>query len=282
MKELGNEEDIIKCAQLDLLNEFKRICNSYNLKYTLVGGTLIGAVRHNGFIPWDDDIDVGMLRKDYDKFIEICDKELDKHFYIKDWNNDKLSPNPFLKMKIKHTHYKEKIAKDANVDDGIFIDIFPFDNIPDNGILREFQRIKLFLLKKIVLLKCNYNLNETGFKRKFLYNSLRLISMTRKLEDWKKSYTQNIKKYNNYETDKVANLCGSYSYDRESIEKEIFNDFISHEFEKYTYSITKGYHEYLSHVYGDYMQLPPEEQRKGRHEIFEIDLGGYKVKSILK
>ena len=151
-----NDQDRVKCAQLDMLVELKRICEKNGIAYFLVGGTLIGAIRHCGFIPWDDDIDVGMLREDYERFISLCKTELSDEYALYDWHKDEKSPIPFLKMKIKGTHYREKLSKETTINDEIFIDIFPYDNAPDSGLNRKIQALKNIIYKKIILLKSEF------------------------------------------------------------------------------------------------------------------------------
>ena len=132
--------DLVKQAQMDLLAELDRICKKWDIPYFLTAGTLIGAVRHSGFIPWDDDLDTGLLRKYCDRLEEACKQDLDPNYYLHSWKTDPASPHCFYKLKIKGTHYPEEIAAGTKMDDGIFIDIFPFDRIPSGRKLQAFHR----------------------------------------------------------------------------------------------------------------------------------------------
>lgn len=272
--------EIVKSAQLDLLSELKRICDKHNIKYFLVGGTLIGAIRHNGFIPWDDDIDVGMLRDDYEKFITICGDELDDAYQLYDWKVDPKSPIPFSKLKIKTTHYKEDLARDTDIDDGIFIDVFPYDNAPESKLKRSIQNIKNVIIKKSLLLRLGYAIdkNASGFKN-LTYAILRLISYFNSVEGWKKTYDKNSRKYNHKKAEYVVSLGGSYSYARELKRKKDLQELIPHIFENDNYLIPRNYDVFLRQVYGDYMKLPPEEERTSRHKIILVDLGTYRIRS---
>lgn len=276
------DTDLVKCAQLDLLVELKRICDENEINYFLVGGTLIGAIRHNGFIPWDDDIDVGMLREDYEQFITACKTQLNQEYGLYDWYIDAASPIPFLKLKIKGTHYREGLAENTNVNDEIFIDVFPFDNAPDSIILRNFQGVEIYLLKKILLLRCGYTIEKnSGVAKKAAYKVLNTVSKVRSIKKWKLTCDRIMKRYNSKLTTHVVNMCGVYSYKKEMKKRTILEKTILHNFEMYDMCIPAEYDQYLREVYGDYMQLPPESQREGRHQVTTIDLGDYRVLSHL-
>ena len=275
------EQDIVKCAQLDMLKELDRICNKSGIPYFLVGGSLIGAIRHNGFIPWDDDIDVGMCRDDYENFIIACKNNLCSDFALYDWDIDKASPAPFLKMKIKGTHYKEAMSIDTKVNDEIFIDIFPLDNAPESCIKQFIHGAISLLLKKIILLKGGFNIDGGILFKKLIYIPLRCVASLTKMDQWKSFFVANAQRYRYEDTSFAVNICGTYSYKRELKDKKYFKNLISHQFETISVSIPSEYDIYLKEVYGDYMQMPPEAQRISRHAILHVDLGGYKPKSKL-
>ncbi len=275
-------EELVKCAQLDMLAELDRICKINDIPYFAVGGTLIGAIRHDGFIPWDDDIDVGMLRDNYEKFKKVCQNELSKEYSLFDWNRDTLSPLPFLKMKIKGSHYREELSKKTEMNDEIFIDIFPFDNAPDNKILQMRQGIINTFLKKILLLKYGFSIDGDSIIKKVVYLPFKLVSKLNKEKKWKELFDKNAQRYNNINTTKVVNLCGAYSYKKELKDRYYLESLILHKFEGLMISIPENYDSYLREVYGDYMVLPPESQRVSRHGVSFIDLGEYKVKNSLK
>lgn len=278
-----NKNDLVKCAQLDMLIELKRICEEYNLKYFLAGGTLLGAIRHNGFIPWDDDIDLAMPREDYEKFIDICDTELDKNYQLIDWHIDEKSPLPFLKMKIKGTHYREEISKKTEMNDEIFIDIFPIDAIPDKDIFRKKIWLETYLIKKILLLRCGFSIDENKiFVKKILYFLLKNISRYRSINRWKYKFEKIVIKYNNLKTKNLVCYSGAYSLKKEMKPRKMLSTYCLHKFETEYFSIPKQYDEYLTSHYGDYMKLPPKKEQISKHRISYVDLGNYKIKSTLK
>ncbi len=272
--------DIIRAvqkAQLDILLETVRICSKYNIRYILVGGTLIGAIRHNGFIPWDDDIDICMLRSDYERFKLICTSELNEKFELFDWRKDQNSPLPFSKIKIKGTHYSESLASDSNVDDGIFIDIFPLDNMSDKCLERKLQIINIYMLKKILLLRCGYKIDVTNNPlKKIIFFAAHIIARSKTINYWKDKYESIAQRNNKEDTNYIINWGGAYSARREMQPKSIMDNITLHEFEGYSMCVPEDYDGYLKRVYDDYMKLPPEEERIGRHNVLNIDFGQYK------
>jgi len=269
-----------KNAQMDLLIEMDRICQKHNIRYFLTAGTLIGAIRHDGFIPWDDDIDVGMLREEFDRFREVCKDELDPAYFYHDWTLDPASPHPFAKLKIRGTHYPETLAAKSDMNDCVYIDIFPYDNAPDSEFLRKIHHIKRYLIKKILLLRCNFDLSGGRLGRRILYGTLKFLSRIRSVEGWKKAYTRMQQQYNDQPAEKVVNLGGAYSYAKESIPRTVVEKTVPHLFEGKLFQVPEGYDAFLRNCYGDYMQLPPEEQRVGRHEIVGIDFGTYQIRFV--
>lgn len=268
----------VKNAQLDLMIELDRICKKYEIPYFMIGGTLIGAIRHDGFIPWDDDIDVGMLWEHYDKLRQACEKELDPAYELHDWHTDPHSPHPFYKLKIKGTHYHEEISGDSKMDDGIFIDIFPFDNAPDSNFARKVQSVERNVLRKIILVRCGFALGKGSAIKEAIYKLLRFLSCIRSVPAWKRSYEKMRTRYNRTQTRCVANICGAYAYEKECQPREVMTDVTDHVFEGRSFRVPVHYHTYLHDCYGDYMQLPPEEKRVGIHNITNIDLGDYAIR----
>lgn len=268
----------IKCAQMDLLIELDRICKKNNIPYFLVGGTLIGAIRHNGFIPWDDDIDLAMMRKDFERFREVCAADLDEAYMLHDWSTDPASPHPFMKLKIKGTHYSEEVSAASKMDDAIFIDIFAYDNAPDGEFARKLHGLKRYWLKKFLLLRCDFDLGKGSMPKRVVYGVLKGISRLRSKEAWKRSFEKMEKKYNHRETEMVVNLGGAYSYERELKPRAMLEKLTTHRFENGMFSVPEDYDGYLRSSYGDYMQLPPEEQRVGVHHVQYIDFGDYTIR----
>lgn len=122
----------LQLTELEILKKVDQVCRQYQINYFLIAGTLLGAVRHKGFIPWDDDIDIGMLRSDYEKFIDIClhKQALGKEYYLHCNESDEDYYLPFIKVKKNNTTFAEKCNENIDTHKGIFIDVFPYDNVP--------------------------------------------------------------------------------------------------------------------------------------------------------
>ena len=158
----------LKETELEILIELDRICKKHNIKYSLTGGTLLGAIRHNGFIPWDDDIDIDMTRKDYNKFREIQKTELDsKRFYLDCIETKENCGMLYAKLKRKDSIYIESSSNRDEKEQNIWIDIFPIDNISNNKLIRKYLIYKVYCLKIILMYKYGYiknHNNKTIFK----------------------------------------------------------------------------------------------------------------------
>ncbi len=269
-----------KCCMYDILVEFDRICKKNNIKYTLDGGTLIGAIRHEGYIPWDDDIDVALLRSEYDKFIKCCEKDLDKKFKLVNAENEDGNPNIFHKIKIKNTTYIEDMSKNSNTDKGIFLDVLPYDNSPNNYFISYIYKLRVLYYTRLLSLKCQVDFSKNKNILKRLINFLLLVSS--KLHNKKrliKRLNKVATKYNKYDKKYVYNYTIPY---KNMVKKSWFSDYKLKKFENDKFSVIKDYDLYLRELYGDYMQLPPEEERGSRHKVIEIDLGDYKIQNYIK
>ena len=264
----------IHTIQLKIAIEIKRICERYNIKYFLIAGTLLGAVRHKGFIPWDDDMDIGMLREDYNKFLKLCKKELPQYLFLQTWDTEKDYPFSYAKIRLNGTRLIENFSKEVRVHQGIFIDIFPFDNVPEGKFKRKIQSKVRFILKRLLWIKKGYGRNmKTDATKKVKYYGCIII-----LKIFKYTWLMNIYKtvitmYNKSRTSMIV-ADGSYSYEKESIKSKWVDSLQYINFENEQFLTFKDYEGYLTHLYGNYMELPPEDKRRG-HEMIEVDFGNY-------
>ncbi len=129
----------LHCELYDILRATIQVCEKHNISYFPIGGTAIGALYDRGILPWDDDIDIGMTREDYNRFLEVAPKELGTDYFLSWVGSDIHTPYYFAKIKKNHTLFVEEMFKNVPMHQGIFIDIFPFDRIPDNKVLRALQ-----------------------------------------------------------------------------------------------------------------------------------------------
>ena len=121
----------VQLTQLSIAKEIKRVCDKYGIEYILDSGTLLGAVRHRGFIPWDDDMDIAMTRENYDKFVSVAQTEFKDKYFLQTWETDKNCPFPFAKVRLNGTSYVENVCEHADIHKGIYVDVFPYDVWPE-------------------------------------------------------------------------------------------------------------------------------------------------------
>lgn len=138
----------LQLVELELLVEFDRICRKHNIRYSLTGGTLLGAVRHKGFIPWDDDADISMLRSEYDRFRLVCKMELDSKFYFQDMENTNGYRWGYGKLRKKGTVFLRENQEHMPYEQGVFIDIFPRDGVPDGFIKWKIHKFFCYCVRK--------------------------------------------------------------------------------------------------------------------------------------
>lgn len=268
------EDDLklIKQLELEICKEIRAICDRNDIQYSIAFGTLLGAIRHGGFIPWDDDIDIAMLRSEYDKFLNCADKELDERFEIVNYEHNDNVGEPFTKIILKDTIMLERFAEFANAPCGVFVDIIPYNAAPDNWIKKTIHRFLNYELRKRILISSNYNFQKTGLK-KLIYGLLKAISHNKK--SLVKQYRKNEKRYNNSDTQEVVALGGNYGYIKDTIPKEWLMEYKKVIFEDEEFSAFAKTDEFLRHYYGDYMKLPPENMRVNKHTVAKLDLSHY-------
>lgn len=250
-------------VQLELLAEAKRICDMYGLRYFLIGGTLLGAVRHKGFIPWDDDLDIGMPRKDYDEFIARCASELGETYYLHSCETDPGYWLPFAKLRKNGTLCDEEPIAQLHTHKGIYIDIFPLDNAagPDKCSLRLQSRLVRGLLA-VMLHKRGVQLSfAPSLRHRIAFMlagpfPLRALARLQKLV---------MTMHNRRRTDYWVSFGSHYDHGRETMPKDRYLPGKLLEFEGMRCSVPLDCDYPLRRLFGDYMTLPPPEQRRGHH-----------------
>lgn len=253
---------ILHETELEILLLFKSICEEYSLTYYLTAGTLLGAVRHKGFIPWDDDIDVAMPRKDYDKFCEIAQKKLGKNFFLQNYKTDRNFPFYFSKIRKVNTKVEEEIFLDVTINKGIYIDIFPLDVCPKNiyGAKVFFKSVEFI---SFVALSKVSEIYEPGYSKllaKVFVNMFQLFSL-----QWLYFLRENIvaciKVVSSGEM--ICTVGGTHGYPKETYFGDWFDSSTKLTFEGEFFPVPIHWDKLLTSMYGDYMQVPNVEDRKG-------------------
>lgn len=268
----------VQSIELEILKDFIKLCDKHDIQYFGIAGTGIGALRHKGFIPWDDDIDVAMLRKDYIRFKEVVKKEINDKYYLLDTEEDENYPLMTSRLIKRNTKFREFSLKDVECDFGIFLDIYPLDNLADDSKALKKQAIMAWFLSKILILrsvKYPY-VPFKGIKRKIIHIICTIIHYLLVVFGMskKKIYTKCkhvCTKYNDVETDSVGFLCDTNPYWNTIKRCEIY-PLVKLEYEGIYVNFPKNLHGLLKNQYGDYMQLPPVEKRKN-HYPYELDFG---------
>lgn len=264
MEKITLEE--IKSIELKLLLEFDYICQSNSFRYSLAGGTLLGAVRHKGFIPWDDDIDVIMPRPDYNKFIEHC-KENFCDFQL--LSNSTLDTYPYLYSKISDnkTILIEKVTDQNKENRGVYIDIFPVDGL-GSSIKDAINNFKRTSLKRELLVASLWKKWFRSKTRAWYVEPVRFIlfciSRLANPMTLLRSVDLEIQRLDFDSSDYCGCVCGAYR-EKEIMPREVFTEVMDMEFEGHMFKATKHYDKYLTQLYGDYMRLPPVEKRQTHH-----------------
>lgn len=259
--------DELKDRQIAILDVVDAFCRENNINYWLDSGTLLGAIRHGGYIPWDDDIDIGMLRPDYDRFLAIFNM-FNKQYQVFSVENNTNFPYPFGKVLDTHTVLYEPNERGVKL--SINIDVFVYDNAPEDNKLVErmyrkrdfYNKIYHFLLYKTKL----RNTDRVGFVK----NSIKAICGKVPPCLICKKIVKNSKKYSTQETSWVGNFM---SVNKIKAPKEIFDFFVEVEFEGGKYKAPAGWDQWLTCFYKNYMELPPVEKRISHH-LFKAYVDG--------
>ncbi len=260
-----------------IVKEVKRICEENGIKYFMIAGTLLGAVRHKGFIPWDDDMDIGMLREDYEKFIELAKRDMREEFFLQTTETDSAYGLNFAKILLNGTFIDESSASNK-AQKGISIDVFPFDAVPDNAEDVAKHKKRTYFLRRLLLAKQNYNVcGKKEYVKRIVYGVLNFIALFYSREKICEKLDSECKRYNrqNEKPTKIVNIGGAYGYDKETILREWVDSTEELPFEDFTLCAPAGYKEYLEYFYGDYMTPPPEDKRYNRHGLNKVDFGSY-------
>lgn len=273
-REIYSVDQINKLQKIerDCLFEFIRVCERLEIEYVLYGGTLLGAIKYDGFIPWDDDIDVALTRDNYNRFLSEAPGIISDKYVIQSPYSEPKSPYVYTKLRKKGTKYIEQYHHKLDIEKGVYIDIYAIDNIPDNEELRkkQYMEVRKWILKYYYRQCLHISLPIIGFKR--IKNAIGqimyyVIGRMHSQEYYIKHIEKLMTKYNDIDTKRKACLY-SPNYDNIYIK---FYPLITHQFEGKEVTIPFCFDDHLRRRYGDYKLLPPEEKRIG-HIPYEIEL----------
>ena len=261
MKQLSFEE--YKSVELEILSDVAKFCDEHSLTYFIAYGTLIGAVRHKGFIPWDDDVDIYMPRPDYERFIELFVGDAKPARLEAIHPAHELSKHSFMKIIDTRTEKQENGYSYKNGPLGVDIDVFAIDGQPDDDA--EFERWfkKLYRLYLLDYLSCRNG--EGSLKRRVAHIGVRFLNIFLSLKKIRAKTAALHAKYPYGTTKYAGSIVGICNNRGDRAPTECFEGFEWCEFEGRQFKIPRGYHEIMTRLYGDYMQLPPEDQRIAPH-----------------
>lgn len=268
-----NLENIQK-ETVKILSYFDTFCRQHNLRYSLAYGTLLGAVRHQGYIPWDDDVDVYMPREDYEKFLDLYSMEKQK-YWLQTNTTDKNYYLSFAKLRNTNISLREVAFENIDVQEGPWIDIFPCDYIIEKSVKDQYKQVRRYsdYIRKMIFV---HPKDTDGFivqtiKRNIKKINDSLYQKNKLLRYFYDKREQSIVKYNNETFDSIVTFSlvpNSYSeFVKTIMPKQIFDNLIEIEFEGKKYFAFKNYDQVLKQVYGNYMELPPLEQRVSNHDF---------------
>lgn len=256
----------IQVLEYEILLELDRICKKNNINYVLAGGTLLGAVRHNGFIPWDDDVDVYMLREDYEKFRSIAPNMLSKQYFYQSNRTDPEYYYLYDKIRLNGTIFEENSIAGYDIHQGLYIDIFPVDYTSQESLKFKFQYYKFKFYRNGLMAKYIRLNSRTGkkkvaaiFMRIFysFFSKKMLYDLAEKVAKQKKS-------------GKFTVCFSSPDAIREYLPVEYYQEIKKIRFLDTILPIPRQYNNILTKKYGDYMSLPPENKRKTRHSLKKL------------
>ena len=253
---------------LSIVKDIDELCRKNGIEYYLFGGSAIGAIRHKGFIPWDDDLDIVMNHNNYRKFVKVFREQLnpEKYYFqegMVDW------PALYSKVRLKGTFFEESESFGENRDNkGIFVDVFKLDNAPNSSLLRKWQYFCGKSLLAYCLLQRGYR--NASIKKKFLM----YLSSPLKVRFFRSFFEYQVIRYNKRETNFYASFGARFKYKNCFYKKELFSNPVYVPFEDTLLPVPNEYDELLTQIYGDYMTPPPVKEQVGMH-LKGFDFGVY-------
>lgn len=279
-----NLKEKIRKIQLKMLEDFNKLCSENGINLMLGGGSFLGAIRHKGFIPWDDDIDLMMLRDDFENLLRVVNN-LPKKYEFQYISPQKNSYCTFAKLMYKNSQLIEVGSENVPKLQGIYLDIFIIENVPDNKIVSFFYGLKCNYMQlvssSIVMTKFPSEYNKKIFMQSFsgkinyfIRKTIGFLYRYQNIEKYFIKVDRTFKKYKDKKTSYVTIPSGRRHYFGEKLSKKIFFDLVEYQFENLKILGPRDYDIYLKNLYGsNYMQLPPIEKRE-KHHCIKISVDG--------
>ena len=262
----------LQLMQLEAMKDIHRVCQKRGIKYYIIAGTLLGSIRHGGFIPWDDDIDIAMMREEYEKFRIIFLEEFDlNNYFLQHYESDVDFRPELMRFCIKNTFSNNVAEMHWNNCKNTYIDIFPLDNVPDDKKLRKKQYVGIMHWKKLISLKL-YRINSTDtFISLFVKKSLSFILRLIPLRLAHKKQEELMKKYDFKVTECVCSMASKYNFSKQCMNRRIYGKPTLVKFEDTEFYAPEMPTKYLEHLYGvNYMDIPSVEKRAVPEEVYIV------------
>lgn len=250
----------LQATELEMLKQADLICKKHNLNYFLIAGTLLGAVRHKGFIPWDDDIDIALPREDYEKFLKYAQEELPEEYSIQYEGTEEGYWFSYAKIRKNGTVFEEPMLKNYNGNKGIFIDLFPLDYVPKSKSRMQKIQSQITIVTQELMVWKRFNVGVPNKKIKEILFKILSIKQARYIQNKAMKWYNKRKNCRYY-----VNLGSYYDVETETIPVDKYMPPAKLEFCGQEFSVPKDYDYVLKKIYGDYMKLPPVEERRNHN-----------------
>lgn len=259
----------LQLLQLDTMKQIHEVCEKHDINYYIIGGTLLGAIRHKGFIPWDDDIDIAMMRKDYERFKTIFTSEFDcSKFFLQHYDSDKDFRPAMLRVCIKDTIQDYPSEAHHRNCKNTYVDIFPLDNVPDSAVERDKHIKELLNIDRLINIKL-YHIYEYNSKWYILFKKIISKFLFVSLKTLQHKRVKSMTKYKNVSTQCVASTVSKYGYEKQIMDREIYGKPTLYTFEDTMLYGVEQYDKYLTKLFSKkYMELPPKNKRERPHDVY--------------
>ena len=254
---------------LEILKAFIKVCDKHNLQYFLVYGSTLGAIRHKGFIPWDDDIDVAMPRGDYEKYLQLQSEYEGTPYFIQTFKTDPCYIYNYAKLRDSSTTFIENPFKNHRINHGLFIDIFPVDGMSRTmGDREKIGKKNKFTWRQVYfsyLPALRRKVHKRTFFKDILLNIVAGLTYIFDIAHYRNKRVEKFVRQVPFEEAAMAGILFGFTWRINCMDANLFRETVEVPFEDIMVKVPKNYDQYLKNLYGDYMKFPPKEQQVGHH-----------------